>query len=145
MLQYPNIDPVALAIGPLKIHWYGVMYLVAFTAAWLLGRYRIRNLHHDWRVEQLSDLVFYCAVGAVLGGRIGYMLFYQFGALLDNPLALFKIWQGGMSFHGGLLGLTAAVWLFARKVDKSFFSVVDFVAPLAPRSRPCSLIGLTCI
>src|SRR5690606_13133928 len=105
MLQYPNIDPVALSLGPLQIHWYGIMYLIGFGGAWLLARHRSRQPGSDLSEAQVADMIFYGALGVVLGGRIGYMLFYNLNTLLDNPLSLFLIWQGGMSFHGGFLGV----------------------------------------
>ena len=132
MLTYPDIDPVAFSLGPIKVHWYGLMYLVGFSAAWWLGRLRARQPGAPMNADQVSDLIFYCAIGAVLGGRIGYMLFYDFGALVENPLTLFKVWQGGMSFHGGLLGVIIGMWLFARKLGNTFWQIADFTAPLAP-------------
>ncbi len=132
MLPFPNIDPVAISLGPLKIHWYGLMYLIGFAAAWLLGRWRAKQPGSGWNNEQVGDLIFYCALGLVLGARLGYMLFYQFDTVLDNPLELFKIWQGGMSFHGGAIGVMVSIWLFGRKYDKNFFNVTDFLVPLAP-------------
>ncbi len=132
MLPFPDIDPVALSLGPLKIHWYGLMYLIGFVLAWLLGNWRAKQANSGWNSEQVSDLIFYCALGLVLGARIGYMLFYQFESVLANPLDLLKIWQGGMSFHGGAIGVTIGIWLFGRKYKKDFFSVTDFLVPLAP-------------
>ena len=132
MLTYPDIDPIAFSLGPVKVHWYGLMYLVGFSAAWWLGRLRARQPGAPMNADQVSDLIFYCAIGAVLGGRIGYMLFYDFGALVENPITLFKVWQGGMSFHGGLLGVITGMWLFARKLGSTFWRIADFTAPLAP-------------
>ncbi|MCF6236150.1 MAG: prolipoprotein diacylglyceryl transferase [Gammaproteobacteria bacterium] len=132
MLPFPDIDPVALSLGSLKIHWYGLMYLIGFALAWLLGNWRAKQPGSGWNSEQVSDLIFYCALGLVLGARIGYMLFYQFESVLANPLDLLKIWQGGMSFHGGAIGVTIGIWLFGRKYKKDFFSVTDFLVPLAP-------------
>jgi phosphatidylglycerol:prolipoprotein diacylglycerol transferase len=140
-MTYPHIDPVALSLGPLKIHWYGVLYLVAFASAWWLGRYRARRSDSGWKVEQIEDLIFYGALGVVLGGRIGYVLFYNFGAFLDNPLMLLTVWQGGMSFHGGLLGVMIALWLYARKQQRGYFEVLDFVAPLVPLGLGAGRIG----
>ena len=132
MLTYPNIDPVALQLGPLKIHWYGVMYLVAFGAAWWLGNRRARQPNSGWNAEQISDVVFYGALGTVLGGRIGYTLFYGFTPFLHDPLMIFRVWEGGMSFHGGFLGVLVAMWLFGRKHKRGFFEITDFIAPLVP-------------
>ncbi|WP_210397141.1 prolipoprotein diacylglyceryl transferase [Motiliproteus sediminis] len=132
MLTYPHIDPVALELGPLKIHWYGLMYLGGFAAAWWLAKRRAQAEGSGWSREQVSDLIFYCALGVVLGGRLGYVLFYNFERFLAEPLWLFAVWEGGMAFHGGLLGVTAAILWFARKQHKDFFAVTDFVAPLVP-------------
>jgi phosphatidylglycerol:prolipoprotein diacylglycerol transferase len=129
MWSYPEIDPVALALGPVAIHWYGLMYVIGFGAAWLLGLYRAKS-SSVWDKDKVGDLLFYCALGVVLGGRMGYVLFYDFAGFVANPLSLLMVWQGGMSFHGGLLGVTLGMFLFARKVGLSLFSVADFVAPL---------------
>ncbi len=142
MIYLHQIDPIALALGPLKIHWYGGTYLLAVLAAWLLGRQRIRaGRLPGVGMEALSDLVFYGMLGVVLGGRIGSILFYSFGAFLDNPLILFKIWEGGMSFHGGLLGVMVAAWLWTRKQKLHFFDTMDFVAPLIPAGLGFGRIG----
>ncbi len=132
MLTYPAIDPVALQLGPLKIHWYGITYLIGFAAAWWLGRLRARRPGSGWTEQQVGDLIFYGALGVVLGGRIGYALFYEPAVYGEDPLRIFKIWQGGMSFHGGLIGVLIGMGLFARRHGKSFFEVTDFLAPLAP-------------
>ena len=128
-----EIDPVALHLGPVSIHWYGIMYLLGFGAAWWLGLRRIRAGRLPGVTEQgFGDLLFYGMLGVVLGGRIGYILFYNFAEFVQNPLMLFRIWEGGMSFHGGLLGvLVACVW-WARRHRLHFFDVVDFIAPLVP-------------
>jgi len=139
MLSYPDIDPVALALGPLKIHWYGLMYLVGFSGAWFLGRYKAKKI--GWKVEQIDDLIFYAAMGVVLGGRFGYVLFYNFPNFLDDPVILIKIWQGGMSFHGGLLGVLLAMFLFGKKYGHTFFAVTDFIAPLVPIGLGAGRVG----
>ena len=100
MIAYPNIDPVAVSLGPIAIHWYGLMYLIGFVSAYYLGVYRAKRSNGLWTPEQVSDMIFFGAVGVILGGRIGYILFYQFPSFVDNPLVLFRIWEGGMSFHG---------------------------------------------
>ena len=141
MLSFPNIDPVAISLGPIDIRWYGVMYLLGFTIAWVLARYRIRQGYMKMSKQQLSDLVFYIALGAVLGGRIGYVLFYQFPVFIDHPLILFKIWEGGMSFHGGLVGVIASAYVFARRLKVRFFTLIDFVAPLIPPGLGLGRIG----
>ena len=141
MLNYPLIDPVAISLGPLKIHWYGIMYLVAFGAAWWLGRRRARRPGSGWNDEQISDLIFYGALGVVLGGRIGYTLFYNFSHFISDPISILRIWEGGMSFHGGLLGVLVAMWLFGRKYKHSFFELTDFVAPLVPIGLASGRLG----
>ncbi len=132
MLTYPNIDPVAISIGPLSIHWYGLMYLIGFTAAYYLMLHRAKQSNSGWNKEQVSDLIFYGAMGVVLGGRFGYVIFYNFSKFLDDPLWLFAVWEGGMSFHGGLLGVIVACILFGRRYKKSFFTTIDFAAPVVP-------------
>jgi len=131
MWQYPNINPVVLDLGFLQIHWYGLMYLAAFILGWSYAVWRAKS-RDDWHTEMVSDLLFYIAMGVILGGRIGYILFYDLSYYLSNPFSIVEVWQGGMSFHGGLLGVTLAMWLFARKTKKSLFEVADFVAPLIP-------------
>lgn len=141
MLQYPHIDPIAVSIGPLKIHWYGIMYLIGFVSAWYLGRLRAKKPNSGWHPDQVTDLIFYGAIGVILGGRLGYVLFYDLPVYLQHPLNIFKIWQGGMSFHGGLIGVTIAMWLYGRKINKSFFQISDFVAPLVPIGYGAGRIG----
>lgn len=133
MVHLHQIDPIAFGAGPLQVHWYGIMYLLGFAAAWWLGRRRIRAGRLPGVDEQgFGDLLFYGMLGVVLGGRIGYVLFYAFGDFLANPLMLLKVWEGGMSFHGGLLGVIVAMWLWARRRGLHFFDVADFIAPLVP-------------
>ncbi|OUR66889.1 prolipoprotein diacylglyceryl transferase, partial [Bermanella sp. 47_1433_sub80_T6] len=132
MLTYPNIDPVAVSIGPLSIHWYGLMYLLGFTIAYYLMLHRAKQPNSGWDKEQVSDLIFYGAMGVVLGGRAGYVLFYNFSKFLEDPLWLFAVWEGGMSFHGGLLGVIVACILFGRRYKKGFFTTIDFAAPVVP-------------
>lgn len=141
MFRYPDIDPIALSIGPLHLRWYGLMYLVGFLAAWWLGRHRIERLGRGLEVQHLDDLLFYCVLGVVLGGRLGYVIFYQTAELLRDPLYLLRIWEGGMSFHGGLLGVILAEWLFARQRGIGIFQVADFVAPLVPIGLGVGRIG----
>ncbi|HYM86130.1 MAG TPA: prolipoprotein diacylglyceryl transferase [Pseudoxanthomonas sp.] len=142
MTYLHQIDPIALSLGPLKIHWYGLMYLLAFASAWLLGRQRIRSGRLPGvDMNGFSDLLFYGMLGVVLGGRIGYILFYSFGAFLDNPLMILKVWEGGMSFHGGLLGVMVAALWWTRRHKLHFFDTMDFVAPLIPLGLGFGRIG----
>ncbi|MEO1752234.1 prolipoprotein diacylglyceryl transferase [Thiofaba sp. EF100] len=139
MLVYPHIDPVALQLGPLKIHWYGLMYLVGFALAWGLGRLRAEA--KGFGKEEPGDMLFYIALGVILGGRIGYVLFYKFQSFLADPLMLLRVWEGGMSFHGGLLGVILAMAWYARRTDRHFFTVADFVAPLVPPALLAGRLG----
>lgn len=133
MLQYPKFDPVALQIGPLAIHWYGLMYLAGFALVYVLGRRRITSGHTtSLNVRDLEDLIFYSVLGVVLGGRLGYVLFYKPSYYLAHPLEVAYLWEGGMSFHGGLIGVILVMLLFARKKRLPFFAVSDFIAPLIP-------------
>jgi len=136
MFVHPNFDPVAVQLGPLAVHWYGLMYVFGFLGAFLLWVYRLKRYsrynQQGWTPEAISDLVFYGALGAVLGGRLGYVFFYKPLEYLSNPLEIFLIQQGGMSFHGGMLGVIIALTLFARKMKLSLLEVGDFVAPVAP-------------
>ncbi|MGZ8247485.1 prolipoprotein diacylglyceryl transferase [Methylomagnum sp.] len=141
MLSYPNIDPVAIAIGPLKIHWYGLMYVIGIGSAWFLARQRAKQPGFPWTVEQIEDLIFYTALGLVIGGRLGYILFYNLPAVLEDPLILFRVWEGGMAFHGGLLGALVGMWLFARRVGSRLFEVTDFIAPYVPIGLFAGRIG----
>ncbi|TAH40694.1 MAG: prolipoprotein diacylglyceryl transferase [Dokdonella sp.] len=127
-----DIDPIAFSIGPVAVHWYGIMYLIAFAAFWLLGERRRRAGRLPVGPTAFSDLAFYGMIGVIVGGRVGYMLFYATPELLGDPLSLFRIWEGGMSFHGGLLGVLAAMWYWSRRNGMHFFDVMDFVAPLVP-------------
>jgi len=140
MLTHPNIDPVFLALGPIKLRWYGLMYLIGFLCAWGLAHYR-NNRTTKWSKETLNDLIFYGFLGAVLGGRVGYILFYQTSDFLMEPLMLFRVWEGGMSFHGGLLGGILAVWLMSRKMNEPFLKVTDFIAPLIPLGLAAGRLG----
>jgi len=136
-----HIDPIAVQLGPLAIHWYGVMYLVAFGMAWWLGRVRATQEFRGWQPAAVDDIVFYCALGAVIGGRIGYVLFYDLGHFLDSPWVIFQIWKGGMSFHGGLIGVLLAVWWYARRNGRAFLEVTDFIAPLVPPGLGAGRLG----
>ncbi len=126
---YPDIDPIALSLGPLKVHWYGLMYLLGMLGGWSLARWRVARGQSGWSAQEVDDLLFYCAIGVVLGGRLGYILFYGFDEWLADPARIFRVWEGGMSFHGGFLGVLAAMWLYQRKHGKGFFELTDFIAP----------------
>jgi phosphatidylglycerol:prolipoprotein diacylglycerol transferase len=139
MLAYPQIDPVALHIGPLSVHWYGLMYLLGFSAAWIALRFRLPQSR--FTADQVSDILFYAALGVIIGGRLGYILFYMWSDFLENPLHLFQIWKGGMSFHGGLIGVIAALWLYSRKIGCSVIDITDFVAPVVPIGLATGRIG----
>lgn len=141
MIQYPGFDPVALSIGPLAIRWYGLMYLIGFAMGWLLARSRAGKPEFGWKVEWVDDLIFYASLGLIIGARIGYILFYNFSAWMSDPLMMLRIWEGGMSFHGGFLGLLLAIWLYGRRIGKSFFEMTDFTAPLAPLGICAGRIG----
>jgi phosphatidylglycerol:prolipoprotein diacylglycerol transferase len=130
MLRYPHIDPIAVSLGPLRIHWYGVMYLIAFAAAWWLARRRAGKPNSSWKPVDVDDYVFYAMLGVILGGRIGYVLFYGMALERADWLYVFKIWEGGMSFHGGLLGVITATAIFALQRGRRIGDVFDFGAPL---------------
>ncbi len=141
MLEHPFIDPVAIEIGPLQLRWYGLMYLLGFALAWLLARLRASKPGSGWQPGELPDLIAVCALGLIIGARLGYVFFYEPWTILQNPLFLFKIWQGGMSFHGGLLGVLFCFYLYARKTGRQFFQVADFAAPLAPLGLALGRLG----
>jgi phosphatidylglycerol:prolipoprotein diacylglycerol transferase len=130
MLEYPNIDPVAFSIGPVRVHWYGIMYLIGFVAGWWLARRRAARPGSTWRPVDVDDLIFFAALGVILGGRIGWALVYGHEAIADNPFAFLRIWEGGMSFHGGLAGVMIAVAVFAKLRGRAVADVFDFTAPL---------------
>ncbi len=141
MFLYPEFDPIAIQIGPLAVRWYGLTYLVGFAAAWYLGRRRAARAGSPVTPAQVDDLIFYAALGVIIGGRIGYMLFYGFDQIIANPLNILRVWEGGMSFHGGLLGVLAALALYARRLGRTFFQVTDFAAPLGPIGLGAGRIG----
>ncbi len=130
MIQYPAIDPIIVSLGPLAIRWYGLTYVFAFAVAWWLGRRRAAQPGATWKPTDVDDLIFYGALGVILGGRIGWVLFYGFERLIDDPLMILRIWEGGMSFHGGLVGVILAEILFARRQRRKLVDVLDFLAPL---------------
>lgn len=141
MLLHPQFDPVAIYLGPVAIRWYGLMYLLAFLQFIALGRLRIRQKLAPVSAEQLDDLLFYGVLGVVLGGRLGQVLFYEPGYYLANPLEILAVWKGGMSFHGGFLGVLVAMGLWTRKHNLNWFDVMDFVAPLVPLGLAAGRIG----
>lgn len=144
MLTHPLPDPVAIALGPVKIHWYGLMYVAAFALFILLGRVRIKQPHiarQGWTNQHLDDMLFYGMLGVVLGGRLGEVLFYRPEYFFHNPLQIFAVWNGGMSFHGGFLGVLFAMWLWARKQGFNVLDVYDFIAPLVPLGYACGRLG----
>ena len=144
MLVHPQFDPVALALGPIQIHWYGLTYLVAFGLFLFLGARRVRLRHFaaaGWARRDIEDMLFYGVLGVVLGGRLGYVLFYKPGHYLANPLEILMVWRGGMAFHGGLLGVVVAMALYARSRGRSFLQVMDVVAPCVPTGIAAVRIG----
>ena len=141
MLTYPEIDPVIFSIGFLKIRWYGLMYVVGFVFAWWLAKRRCRRPDSPVTPDQVDDLVFYSMLGVIVGGRIGYALFYGTEQLFSDPFYLFRITEGGMSFHGGLAGVLIAMWLYGRKLGHTMWRMTDFVAPLVPLGLGFGRIG----
>jgi phosphatidylglycerol---prolipoprotein diacylglyceryl transferase len=131
MIPYPDINPIALRLGPIKVHWYGIMYLLGFITAWLLARWRAARPGSTWKAVDVDDLIFFGMIGGILGGRIGYVLVYGLSFwTAQNPWYPIEIWDGGMSIHGGLVGALVALWIFARRRGRSFGDVLDFTAPL---------------
>ena len=141
MLPYPEIDPVAVALGPIKIHWYGLTYLAGLTFAWWLAVRKTARPGCALQRGQIDDLIFYAALGVVLGGRLGYTIFYGWDKVMDDPAWLLRVWQGGMSFHGGLIGVIVAMYLFARSRKIAIGDLLDFVAPLTPVGLALGRLG----
>ena len=141
MITYPEIDPVIISIGFLKIRWYGLMYLIGFVVAILLAKARTKKTWSPVKYSEVDDLIFYCMLGVILGGRLGYVIFYGWHQLISDPLYIFRIMEGGMSFHGGLIGVIAALWLYGRKIDKDMITMMDFVAPIVPLGLGFGRIG----
>jgi phosphatidylglycerol:prolipoprotein diacylglycerol transferase len=142
MFVHPQFDPVAFQLGPLAVRWYGLMYLVGFIQLVILGKLRARqNLLTGWHPRDVDDMLFYGVFGTILGGRLGYVLFYKPFYYLAHPAEVLAIWQGGMSFHGGFLGVLIALWLFARNRNKRWLDVTDFVAPLIPLGLAAGRLG----
>jgi phosphatidylglycerol---prolipoprotein diacylglyceryl transferase len=131
-LQFPNFDPIAFSIGPVSLHWYGAMYLFGVLGALYLAKRRANRPDSQWTSQQVENLLFWGFLGLFIGGRLGYVFFYNLDAFIQDPAILFKVWEGGMSFHGGLIGAICVIAIFAKKNKKSFMQVADFVAPLVP-------------
>ncbi len=144
MLIHPMPDPVAFALGPLKVHWYGIMYAVAFGLFLLLGRWRVKQPHiarQGWKVQDLDDMLVHGMLGVVIGGRLGEVLFYRLDYFMANPLEILMVWHGGMSFHGGFLGVIVAMAIWARRAKRNVFDVYDFIVPLVPLGYAMGRIG----
>lgn len=138
-MRYPEFDPVLLSLGPIQIHWYGLMYVIGFAGAWALARYRAKRL--GLSAQAVSDMIFYGALGVVLGGRLGYAFVYGLDRVLSDPMWLLRVWEGGMSFHGGLVGVLIAALVFARRQKLSFLQLTDFIAPFVPIGLGAGRIG----
>ena len=141
MLTYSEIDPIIFSVGPLAVRWYGLMYVIGFIAAWILASRRARERGSPVKPNQVDDLIFLAMIGVIVGGRLGYSIVYGWELWLDDPLYVFKITQGGMSFHGGLVGVMVAMWLFGRNRGLGMWQVTDFVAPLVPIGLGTGRIG----
>jgi len=142
MFIHPQFDPIAIQLGPLAVRWYGLMYLVGFALVWWFGRLRIRaNPQGVWALKDLDDVLFYGILGTILGGRFGYVLFYKFGDYLAAPWKIFYVWEGGMSFHGGFLGVVLALWWFAKSRRQDWLRITDFIAPLVPLGLAAGRLG----
>ena len=141
MLAYPEIDSVIFSIGFLKIRWYGLMYLLGFVVAIMLAKARTKKTWSPVKYSEVDDLIFYCMLGVILGGRLGYVVFYGWQQLVSDPFYVFRIMEGGMSFHGGLIGVIVALWLYGRTIDKDMITMMDFVAPIVPLGLGFGRIG----
>ena len=141
MLHYPYIDPVAFSIGGIKFYWYGMMYVIGFLSFLVLGNRRAANPIYGIKQEHISDIMFYGILGTVIGGRLGYVFFYNFEYLLNDWALVFRVWEGGMSFHGGLIGVVLSLWIFARRYGYEFLRITDFVAPMVPIGIAAGRIG----
>ncbi|MEL6447425.1 MAG: prolipoprotein diacylglyceryl transferase [Pseudomonadota bacterium] len=141
MLVYPEISRVAFSLGPVKVHWYGLTYLVGFVLSYIVGRHRAKREDTPVTPAQVEDLIFFGALGVIVGGRVGYLLFYGWAQVAQDWHYIYRFWEGGMSFHGGLLGVLVAMWWFARRNGKTFFQITDFVAVFTPLGLLCGRIG----
>ena len=140
-MVFPDFDPILVQLGPVAVRWYGLMYVLGFALAWWLGRRRAGRPDSVITPAQMDDLLFYAALGVILGGRLGYILFYGFEGWLADPLRLLRVWEGGMSFHGGLIGVLVAMWLYARRLGQPFLRITDFIAPLVPLGLMAGRVG----
>jgi phosphatidylglycerol:prolipoprotein diacylglycerol transferase len=141
MFTYTNIDPIAVQLGPLAVRWYGLMYVIGILGGWWLGRVQARRPWSKLNEQQVDDMVTWIALGVILGGRVGSVLFYNFSDFINDPLMLIRIWEGGMSFHGGFLGVLLAMWLYGRRIGVGFWSLTDFIAPLVTIGLGAGRIG----
>jgi phosphatidylglycerol:prolipoprotein diacylglycerol transferase len=141
MIEYPDIDPIALQLGPVGIHWYGLMYVIGFVGGWWLARRRAAEPGSTWKPVDVDDVIFFAALGVIVGGRLGWILFYGFDTVRAEPLSLFMVWRGGMSFHGGLIGVMVALALFAHRRGRALGDVFDFMAPLPALGLGAGRIG----
>ena len=142
MLVHQQFDPIAISLGPLAVRWYGLMYLLGFALLWAIGRYAIKTRSHSvWTARDLDDALFYGIIGVIVGGRLGYVLFYKLGEYLSEPWRMLYVWEGGMSFHGGLLGVLVAMWWFARSRRQPWLAIMDFLAPLVPLGLATGRLG----
>jgi len=141
MFTYSDIDPIALQLGPLAVRWYGLMYVIGILGGWWLGRVQARRPWSVLTETQVDDMVTWIALGVILGGRVGSVLFYNFSDFIGDPMMLLRIWEGGMSFHGGFLGVLLAMWLYGRRIGVGFWSLTDFIAPLVTIGLGAGRIG----
>ncbi|MGP1939299.1 MAG: prolipoprotein diacylglyceryl transferase [Arsenophonus sp. ET-DL9-MAG3] len=140
-IMFPNVDPIVFSIGPITLYWYGLMYLFGFVFALWLAKRRVDKINCGWTKNEIESLLYIGFLGVFIGGRLGYVLFYNLPIFLNNPLYLFKFLDGGMSFHGGLIGVIFAVWLYVRRTNRYFLQVTDFIAPLIPFGLGMGRIG----
>ncbi len=129
MLIYPQINPITFSLGPIQIHWYGLMYVIGFICAWIICQYRATKVASGWTKEDITDIITWVMLGAIIGARLGYVLFYDFFSYISSPIEIFYVWKGGMSFHGGFLGVTLVLYLWSKSNNKNFLDVVDMIAP----------------